>query len=419
MWTRRILLLTCLASAGWAQGRAVDLASFDLVWSTIRDTHWQKPPAGLDWDAIRAEYRPRVQNAATPAEARVAMQEMIGRLKQTHFAIVPGVTYSSISEDLGGPGTTGIDLRVLNGEAVVTSVDSSSPAERAGVRPGWVIRAVNGREWAPLIEASRGAPELERTRSLLNRLSGPEGGNIDVSFDSGRGDSGGGAVATLRLGLTAGRGTYAEFGNLPATRVWYEEKRLGATAYVRFNVFLDIPRLIPAFEKTLAACQRCDGLIVDLRGNPGGIGGMAMGMAGFLVERPNQRLGTMFMRDATLNFVINPRPSVFTGPVAILIDGTSASTAEILAGGLRDIGRARIFGTRSAAAALPSVFTRLPNGDGFQYAVANYVSQGGQALEGTGVTPDEEVRLTREGLLAGHDAIIDAALAWIGKQRKP
>ena len=188
---------------------------------------------------------------------------------------------------------------------------------------------------------------------------------------------------------------------------------------VRFNVFLDIPRLIPAFEKTLASCQPCDGLIVDLRGNPGGIGGMAMGMAGFLVERPNQRLGTMFMRDATLNFVINPRPSVFTGPVAILIDGTSASTAEILAGGLRDIGRARIFGTRSAAAALPSVFTRLPNGDGFQYAVANYVSQGGQALEGTGVTPDEEVHLTREGLLAGHDAIIDAALAWIGKQRKP
>ncbi|MFM2125415.1 MAG: hypothetical protein RL328_1866, partial [Acidobacteriota bacterium] len=149
------------------------------------------------------------------------------------------------------------------------------------------------------------------------------------------------------------------------------------------------------------------------------IGGMAMGMAGFLIEKPNQRLGTMFMRDATLNFVINPRPNVFTGPVAVLVDGTSASTAEILAGGLRDLGRARVFGTHSAAAALPSVFTRLPNGDGFQYAVANYVSQGGQTLEGNGVTPDEEVRLTRESLLAGRDAVMDAALAWIGQQRKP
>ncbi|MFM2126053.1 MAG: hypothetical protein RL328_2504, partial [Acidobacteriota bacterium] len=264
MWARRILLLTSLASGAWAQGRAVDLASFDLVWSTIRDTHWQKPPAGLDWDAIRAEFRPRVERAATPGEARAAMQAMIARLKQTHFTIVPGVIYSSLAEEVGGPGTTGIDLRVLDGEAVVTTVDSASPAERAGVRPGWLIRASNGREWKPLIAAGSGTPELELTRALLNRLSGPEGGNVDVTFDSG-----GGASTTLRLELSAGRGTYAEFGNLPATKVWYEEKRLGSTAYVRFNVFLDIPRLIPAFEKTLANCQPCDGLILDLRGNPG------------------------------------------------------------------------------------------------------------------------------------------------------
>jgi carboxyl-terminal processing protease len=124
----------------------------------------------------------------------------------------------------------------------------------------------------------------------------------------------------------------------------------------------------------------------------------------------------MFMRDATLNFVINPRAEVFSGPVAVLVDGNSASTAEIFAGGLQDLGRARVFGTRSAAAALPSVFTSLPTGDGFQYAIAGYISQGGKSLEGEGVTPDEEVKLTKQGLLAGHDAVIDAALAWIRKQ---
>lgn len=414
MWARLIVMFVFVASGAWAQSRAIDLASFDLVWATIRDTHWQRPPAGLDWDAMRAEYRPRVEKAGTQTEARAAMQEMLGRLKQTHFAILPGVVFASLAEDAGGPGSAGIDVRVLNGEAVVTSVEPGSPAERAGVRTGWVIHAVNGREWKPVIEAARSAPVLELTRSLLNRLSGPEGRSIDVTFDSG-----GDATTTLRLDLVASRGTLAEFGNLPPTRVWYEERRLSTTGYVRFNVFLDIPRLIPAFEKTIKACQACNGLILDLRGNPGGIGGMAMGMAGFLVDQPNLRLGTMYMRDATLNFVINPRPTEFAGPVAILIDGTSASTAEILAGGLRDLGRARVFGTRSAAAALPSVFTRLPNGDGFQYAVANYVSQGGQTLEGTGVTPDEEVRLTKEGLLAGHDAVVDAALAWIGRQRKP
>jgi carboxyl-terminal processing protease len=280
------------------------------------------------------------------------------------------------------------------------------------VKLGWAIRAVNGRDWKPLIEAGKNTSTLQLTRSLLSRLSGPEGGSLDVTFDTG------GATSTLRIGLAVGRGTLAEFGNLPATRVWYEDRRIGSAVYVRFNVFLDIPRLIPAFERSLKNCGDCSGVIIDLRGNPGGIGGMAMGMAGFLVNQPNQRLGTMYMKGATLNFVINPRPNVFVGPVAILIDGTSASTSEILAGGLKDLGRARVFGTRSAAAALPSVFTRLPNGDGFQYAVANYISQGGQTLEGSGVSPDEAVQLTREGLLRGHDAVVDAALAWIEKARK-
>ena len=143
-----------------------------------------------------------------------------------------------------------------------------------------------------------------------------------------------------------------------------------------------------------------------------------MGMAGWLTDRQEQKLGTMYMRGATLKFIINPRAEAYTGPLAILVDGTSASTSEIFAGGLQDLHRARIFGTRTAGAALPSVITRLPNGDGFQYAVANYISEGGQPLEGQGVTPDVEVRLTRESLLAGHDAVLDAALEWIRVTRK-
>ena len=182
-------------------------------------------------------------------------------------------------------------------------------------------------------------------------------------------------------------------------------------------MFLDLVRVMGNFADAVQGCMQCDGLIVDLRGNPGGIGGMAMGMAGWLVDKPDQRLGTMYMRDATLNFVINPRVDVFAGPVAVLVDGSSASTSEIFAEGLKDLGRARVFGTKTAAAALPSIFEKLPNGDGFQYATANYISAGGKPLEGLGVTPDVEVKLTREGLLAGHDAVLDAALEWIRKKK--
>jgi len=187
--------------------------------------------------------------------------------------------------------------------------------------------------------------------------------------------------------------------------------------YVGFNMFLDLVHLMANYGDAVSSCLKCEGLIIDLRGNPGGIGGMAMGMAGYLVDKPDQKLGTMQLRDTAIKFVINPRPEVFKGPVAILVDGSSASTSEIFAGGLKDLGRARIFGTRTAAAALPSIIEKLPNGDGFQYAVANYISEGGQALEANGVTPDVEVKLTRKSLLAGHDPVVDAAVDWIKKQR--
>jgi carboxyl-terminal processing protease len=200
--------------------------------------------------------------------------------------------------------------------------------------------------------------------------------------------------------------------------VWFQNKNIGNTGYIRFNMFMDPTRLMTRFADAVQTCMGCKGIVIDLRGNPGGIGMMAMGMAGWFIDKPGQLLGTMFMKDATLKFVVNPRLKTYSGPVAILTDGGSGSTSEIFAEGMKDLGRARIFGTRTAAAALPSVIERLPNGDGFQYALANYISEGGKPLEGAGVMPDEEVKLTRQALLDGRDPVLDAALEWIQAQRK-
>ena len=69
-------------------------------------------------------------------------------------------------------------------------------------------------------------------------------------------------------------------------------------------------------------------------------------------------------------------------------------------------------------AVLPSAIERLPNGDGFQYAFANYVSEGGEVLEGRGVIPDQAITPTREALLQGHDEVLEAAITWIRTQQE-
>jgi carboxyl-terminal processing protease len=190
-------------------------------------------------------------------------------------------------------------------------------------------------------------------------------------------------------------------------------QRYGDMGHLAFNAFLDPARLMPAFEDAIRSCRDCSGMVLDLRGNRGGIAAMAMGLAGWFVDERGHTLGTMKTQDATIRFAVFPRPSPFRGPVAVLVDGLTASTAEILAGGLQDLGRARVFGSRTAGAALPSVIHRLPTGDAFQFPIASYRTADGEALEGRGVRPDERVVPTREQLLAGGDPVLEAALDWM------
>ena len=386
----------------------LDLDSFEKVWTTVRDKHWQTKPGGLDWQAIHDEYRPRVEKAASHDEARAVIQEMLGppEAKPLRDYSRGGVLGSGRRS--GRPGRDR-DRRARSGRAGRGDGRRSGlPGRKAG-RPARLADRADGRkDLKPVIDQARSNPaihELQLTRALLARLSGPIGGTLERRFWTVRArpstlSSGSDCAARGALGLRESAG---------AARLVRKQDSMRADGLRPLQHVSGSSACHGQLPADRGKLQACDGLIIDLRGNPGGIGGMAMGMAGFLVDKPNQRLGTMYLRDSTLNFVVNPRAEVFSGPVAVLVDGCSASTSEIFAGGLKDLGRARIFGTRTAAAALPSAFERLPNGDGFQYAVANYISEGGQPLEGLGVTPDVVVELTRAALLAGHDPVVDAA----------
>jgi carboxyl-terminal processing protease len=410
-----------VASELTAKQHQLNIDSFEYVFAAIRDKHWQAKPAGLDWQAVHDELRPAIEKASTMEAARAILNDMLGRLHETHFAIIPSDLYSDLEgSSAKGEITTGMDVRVAGSDVLVTSVEAGSAAAREGVQTGWQILKISSTDLAPVVAklnetyATSTLRELVMSRAILARLDGKPGESVTVEFLDG-------ASQRVTKSLTEGkpRGELSQFGYLYPMHIWFDSSRVGNgdIGYVKFNMFLDPAHVMNLFGEAVESCKTCQGFIIDLRGNPGGIGAMAMGMAGWFIDQPDQRLGTLYMRDTTLKFVVNPRAYTFAGPLAILVDGASASTSEILAGGLKDLGRARVFGTRTAAAALPSVFEMLPNGDGFQYAIANYISEGGKPLEGLGVTPDVEAPITRDALLAGKDPALDAAIKWITNQR--
>ena len=397
--------------------QAAQMASFELVWSTVRDHNPDPKLNGLDWQAIHASFQPRMERARSAAEVRGLLREMIAMPGVSHYAIIPGEVYAAVSDPpapaAAQDATAGIETVVLDGKAVVKSVAPDSSAARAGVKPGMVLDAIDGAKVAPLLDAAgaEGDAETRRiaARSITRKLSGPADAPVKLDLLDANGQP-----KLVELKRADPNGKVVQFGNLPQTRLEFESRTLESGAgYIRFNEFLDPVTLMPRFEAALRGFAHAPGVILDLRGNPGGIGIMAMGIAGFFIDDSGHQLGEMKMRGTTMKFTVFPRAETYAGRVAILLDEGSASTTEILAQGMQDLKRARIFGTRSAGATLPSDIIRLPDGDGFQYPTASYTSSSGRVLEGNGVIPDVEVRQSRESVAAGRDPVIDAASQWI------
>jgi carboxyl-terminal processing protease len=338
-----------------------NLESFEIVWQTVRDHHPDPKLNGLDWRGIFYKTKPMIAKARSMNEMRDVLRGMLALLDTSHYSIIPAGAYSP--GDSGAPphnASPNFETAVIDGKAAVTTVEPAS-GERAGVRP-------DGQGKQQRVEVPRSAPN----------------------------------------------GDLVTFANLPPMRVTLDSRRLESGAgYIRLNAFLDPARIMPRFEAALKSFAAAPGVILDLRGNPGGIGVMAMGIAGFFIDQDGLKLGEMKTRDFTVKFAVFPRPHPYRGKLALIVDERSASTSEILAQGLRDLGRARIFGTRTAGAALPSDIIRLPNGDGFQYPQASYVSANGRVLEGNGVAPDVEIRRTVADVKAGSDPAVDAAARWI------
>ena len=407
--------------------------TFDAAWSIIDTTYYDPTFRGLDWKAVRAELRPEAERAKTPAELRATIAKMLARLGESHFAVLPQFADDSEEDSLDRSGAPGFDVRPdfdarPEGPALlVRAVDESSPAWRAGVRPGDRITAIGGEPVTAIFTRIPATLEprmraLQIWRAAMMRLRGPVGTSVMLGMWPARG-----GTVTRTIARVAEPGQTVMLGNLPPLKVDVGSQSVetpsgAAAGVIRFNVWMagvDAP-----FGDAVHRFRSARGIVIDLRGNPGGLAGMIMGLSGhFFGERT--ALGAMKTRERDpLTFYANPRLSrpdgtrveAYSGKVAILVDGLTGSASECFAGGMQAVGRARIFGETTMGQALPASFTRLPNGDTLLHAIADFVTADGTRLEGRGVVPDETVAISSAALAGGRDPVLAAALAWIDQK---
>lgn len=399
------------------------LAAFDQVWQTVRDTHWNAELIEQVWLPARERYLPRMEQAGSREEATKILKELLLELKLSHFEIIAADAYaaSEKAESMGGEGWNGLTFRSVEDCFTVTQVAPDSPASKAGIEVGWVLQQVRpAGEDKPMTAAEmieladklcqvRGyRPEYARSLISMSTTTGEIGQEYEMRFlDNRDGEQ------NVVMQLAKGPGNAAKLGNLPLIYVNFEYRKLpDHVGYIRFNAFLDAPRLIKEYEAALRDEHNSRGLIIDMRGNVGGLIFLAMGMSGWFVDAPHS-LGKMQSKANTMKLTLNPRKPRYDKPVAILVDECSVSCAELFPGGLQELKAARIFGARTAGQLIPAQVVKLPTGDGFLHAISSLESESGYVWEGNGVQPDEPVVLTRSLLQRDPDPVLSAARKWI------
>jgi carboxyl-terminal processing protease len=419
---RSTLTVVAAASCLAASAQEAGVETFDRAWQIVNDTHFDTTFNGVDWPKVRDELRPRALAATTPEALRGVVRDMLARLGQSHFALVPSGGSADAETPADQSGWPGFDFRFDGTHAIVVAVDPDGPA-MGKVEAGWTIASVGGRtidqilsrfDRSQLTALSR----FEAWRTLTAYVRGPIGSQVEIAFDDGSG-----TPRRVMVRRDPEPGERVQIGHFPMLAVRTYSRTLttpgGRTVgLIRFNAWMTP---VDAFVlRAIDELRTASGIVIDLRGNPGGLAAMVMGISGHFLSEP-VLLGRMKTRDGELRLMANPRRvnasgqavEPYAGPLAILVDGLTGSASECFTGGMQSLGRARVFGTQTMGQALPALFDRLPNGDILVHAFGDFVTATGDRLEGRGVIPDVEVAISRETLANGRDAMLEKALEWV------
>lgn len=320
-----------------------------------------------DWASLAAT----VQAAAVARSAalrRAGTQGMIGAFFDEMFDhmdpysryVPPPQAAADEAARGGGPGI-GLRLARRAGRVVAGRVTPGGPAARAGLRPGAQIVTLNGQPVSG-----------QRIAALQRRLAGPEGSAVRLRWIGPRGKPH--AATILRRRVPPPSVTSTILAGMLLVRI------------ERFNRATD-SGFAAAVEQGLATTPPPDGIVLDLRGDPGGLLAQAVAVADGLLGAGV--VARTEGRDKAADTIWRSAPGELAKglPVVVLVDGRTASAAEILAAALADRGRAVVVGSSTFGKGLVQRFTRLPGGGELFLTWSRVLAPRGWPLQGVGVLP--------------------------------
>ncbi len=371
---------------------------FEEVWQTINVEYYDSSFHGVDWRKVHERYRPLVEAAASNLEFYRLFEVMLAELRDAHTVF--NAPRSSDEQAAQPIGSVGISLQEVEGQTAIVTVEPDSDAARAGVRPGMILRAVNGKPVEQLYAEIRSRfAGSSSERAMKNVMHGAllYGGFLGASrtFAIERFD---GSLFDVSI-------THHGASSMPTALT---ARRLpSGDGYIKFNGWQ--PPLDAQFRTELEKLSDTDGLVIDLRGNGGGQTDVLLNI-GSLFFPTEHSFGGFKRRGGKPEKIVTHKPEqLYRGAVVILVDEISASASEVFTVSMQEHARARVIGQQTCGCVLNQWSKNLKGGATLRWSARVYSSPEGRILEGTGVIPDETVALTISDLRQGRDAALELA----------
>lgn len=348
-------------------------ASFGLGYVTgtlapQRDTNLDRVVKA--WDTITSNYvdPTRVDGNAL---AEAAIKGMMGYIDDPYSAYLDAQGFIDLQQNFAGSYVgIGTEMAVRDGAVIVLTVYPDSPAAKAGLLPGDHILSIDGKSTEGLTIAE-----------LAPLIRGDVGTAVTLVIDR--------SGTSLSFTMTRQQ--------ITPPSVTMQMK--GTIAYIQISSFTDHADedMLPIVQQL--ASSGATGIILDLRGNPGGLVTTVINIASYFIT--DGVVLTIRDRDGvtTTTYDVVKQPATTSLPMVVLVDGFSASGSEVLSGALQDHHRAAIAGAQTFGKGSVDQLFELPGGTGIYLTIARWLTPDGHLIEGQGITPDFPLALTGDDLL--------------------
>jgi len=332
---------------------------YELTWRVIAKDYYEPSLNNQDWLKWKNRYNGKLK---TIEDAEVAIDTMLASLNEPYTRFMSKKDYedlvTSVRSKIFG---IGVNIHSNDGKIEIFNVIPSTPADYAQLKQGDIILSVDNKDTNGM--------NISQVATLVR---GPENSVVELTI--------------LRDGEKLTKKIKRKEIKIKNVKSSILDNHIGYIQIVSFMGGTTPNEFLEALENT----KNTDSLIIDLRGNTGGLLDNAVFIANLFIKN-GEIVEIIYRNGYKKSIKAKPEQQQLDKPVVVLVNGASASASEILSGALKDYKKAKLVGRKTFGKGLVQKVVSLPNQTGVNVTVARYLTPNGTDINKLGIKPDIEI----------------------------